>query len=178
MLSVSNRQLMKLLRGIVTAVLFCSISPNLFASTTKHIEAVSAPERLQMAVSCLFSAKWMRDYFFSSFGGFKEGNWIWVRYQVGAIPGDVPVPGVYYVMVYSRDGRHGFLLETPPNSLGGFTATANDYTLEKTHGRWHVLEGEGGFRDYQVVERWVNHISGQPRYRVQLLPGGKECDSD
>lgn len=158
--------------------LLCLVALSMFVQgDARSAEATLAPRRLQMAVGCLFATEWMRNYSFTSFG-YKKSDWILVRYHVGTIPGDGPTPGAFNVMVYSRDGRYGFLLEAAPNNRGGFFASQNDYSLRKTHGRWHVIEGEGGYRDYEVVERWVNSISGQPYYRVQLLPGGKECSSD
>lgn len=163
---------------LVGAVLFCCLVSSVAAHRSAHLATVApAPKRLKIALSCLFAAQFMRQYNFTPLG-FKEGDWIWVRYHVGTIPGIEATPRAYNIVIYSRDDKSGFVLDAEPNSLDGFTATRNDYSLRKKRKLWYVIEGEGGFRDYEAVERLVNRLSSQPRYRVQLLPGGKECDSD
>lgn len=159
--------------------LFCSVVSSVIVANAVHsAKPIIVSKSLQMAVGCLYSASWMRKYFFTSFGGFKEGEAISVRYNLGTISGTERTPGAYNVLFYSKDGKHAFLLDAEPNSRGGFFASENDYTLRQQGSKWHVIEGEGGFRDYEAVERLVNRMSSQPLYRVQLIPDGKECGSD
>lgn len=157
------------------AVCVCFVVTSAFALTeARPTNSVVVHKRLQMAVTCLFSAKWMRHYFFMSFGRFNEGDWVSARYYVGTIPGMGPTPGAYKILFYAKDGKHAFLLDAEPNGRGGFFASQNDYTLKK-NSRWRVIEGEGGDRDYEAIERLVSRMLRQPVYRVQLLTGGKEC---
>lgn len=144
------------------------------AQSQRPAKTAPVPAVLKKAVSCLVSAGYVREFSLKPLG-LKEGDWAWVRYYVGSVPGMDPTPNEYYVAVYARGGRRGELLEALPNSRRGFEAVRNGYRLWRTGDRWSADEGQGGYVDYQAFGRLATRLAAQPRYWVHLVPGGQEC---
>lgn len=135
------------------------------------------PKQLQKAVGCLVAAPFVQEYGLKPVK-LKVGNWAWIRYHVGSIPGLPKTPGEFYVAVYSADGAHGELLLAIPNKRGGFDAVRNGYYLTKDGSHWTADEGSGGYVVYDAIGRFATHLAQQPRYHVQLVPGDSECTSE
>lgn len=135
------------------------------------------PLRLKGAVNCLVKANFVRQYDLS-YLGLKVGDWAWVRYQVGSISGVGDTPGVFNIVVYSPDGRKGMLLFADPGESGGFNAIMNAYHLHRHGSKWSADYGNGGYAMYKAIGKFVTELSHRPRYRIQLAPGGNECEAE
>ncbi len=131
------------------------------------------PKRLQEAIGCLVAAPFVQEYGLKPVK-LKVGDWAWVRYHVGSIPGLSKTPGELYVAVYAADGTHGELLLAVPNKRGGFDAVRNGYYLTKHGSHWTADGGSGGYVVYDAIGRFAAHLAQQPRYHVQLVPGDSE----
>lgn len=170
--------------GFRTAVLFFGLLALLFpritvgqastqgAKANEHV----VPGRLKEAIGCLVAAKFIRKYGLK-YVGLKVGEWAWVGYRIGSIPGIGGTPGVFNVMFYSSSRKRGILLFATPNDRKGFDAIYNGYHLHKHGSMWTADYGNGGFHLYENVSRFVTKLSKAPRYRVLLTPGGRECGS-
>lgn len=161
------------------ALLFVLLTAVQFAVAQKAASAPTegAPKRLRRAIGCLVAAPFVQEYGLTPVK-LKVGDWAWVRYHVGSIPGLSKTPGEYYIAVYAPDGNHGELLLAVPNNRGGFDAVRNGYYLTKDGLHWTADQGSGGYAVYDAVGRFATHLARQPRYRVQLVPGDSECTSE
>lgn len=135
------------------------------------------PKQLQKAIGCLVAASFVREYGLKPVK-LKVGDWAWVRYHVGSIPGLSKTSGEFYVAVYDADDTQGELLLAVPDKRGGFDAVRNGYRLTKDGSSWTADEGSGGYVVYDAMGRFATHLAQQPRYHVQLLPGDSECTSE
>ncbi len=135
------------------------------------------PKQLQKAIGCLVAAPFVQEYGLKPVK-LKVGDWAWVRYHVGSIPGMSETPGEFYVAVYGKDGSQGELLLAVPNKRGGFDAVRNGYYLTKHGSHWTADGGSGGYMDYDAIGRFATRLAQQPRYHVQFVPGDSECTSE
>jgi len=142
------------------------------AKANQHL----APPRLKEAIGCLVSADFIRKYGLK-YVGLKVGEWAWVAYGVGSIPGIGGTPGMFNVIIFAPSGKRGVLLFANPNDGRGFDAIYNGYHLHKHGSTWTADYGNGGFHLYENVSRFVTKLSKIRRYKVLLAPGGKECGS-
>jgi hypothetical protein len=166
----------RLLKVALCAAPFLFLSLNLRGGQNRARRTV-APLRLRTAIGCLVEADYVRHYDLEP-NGLKVGELVWVRYGVGSIPGIGGTPGLWNIVVYSGNGQRGILLFAGPNQRGGFEAVRNGYDLVRHRSLWIASGGQGGFRLYEAVGRYVTHLSRQPRYRVRLRPGNSECTQE
>ncbi len=166
-------------RGARLALCFVLLIAIQFAVAQKvdRIAAEGVPKQLQKAIGCLVAAPFVQGYGLKPVK-LKVGDWAWVRYHAGSIPGLPKTPGEFYVAVYSADGAHGELLLAIPNKRGGFDAVRNGYHLTKDGSHWTADEGSGGYVVYDAIGRFATHLAQQPRYHVHLVPGDSECTSE
>lgn len=134
------------------------------------------PPRLKEAIGCLVAADFIRKYGLK-YVGLKVGDWVWVRYRIGSIPGIGGTSGVFNIIFYSSSGKRGILLFAIPNHRKGFDAIYNGYHLHRHGSTWTAGYGNGGFHLYEDVSRFVTKLSRAPRYRILLKVGGQECGS-
>ncbi len=161
----------------IVCLIALSLAPAALYGRQRQDRRTAVPPRLTKAVGCLVAADYVRRYDLRWIG-LKVGDIGWVRYRIGSIPGIGGTPGLWHVIVYSRDSQRGVLLLADPNRRGGFVAIRNGYRLTKRNSRWSASYGNGGFRDYEAIGRYVTALSRLPRYRVPLVPGGSECTLD
>lgn len=140
-------------------------------------EKGKVPFRLKAAMGCLVKADFVRQYDLN-YLRLKMGDWAWVRYEVGSIPGIGGTPGLFNIVIYSPDGRMGMLLFADPDGSGGFNAIVNAYHLHRYGSKWSADYGNGGYVTYEAIGRFVTELSHRPRYRIQLAPGGNECKAE
>lgn len=157
-------------------LVFGLVSYGYAGGNTKSRKAV-APNQLIHVVGCLVAADFVQQYALKSLG-LKVGDWAWIRYHHGSVPGMSATPDEYYVAIYSKDGNHGVLLLALPNSRRGFDAVSNSYKLTLHDSRWTADEGNGGYIVYETMGRFATELARQPRYRIQLLPGNSTCTAD
>ncbi len=138
---------------------------------------MAAPPRLRKAIGCLVAADYVQQYGLKPIG-LRVGDLAWVRYGIGSIPEIGGTPGLWNIIVYSQNAQRGALLFADPNRQGGFEAIRNGYNLVKHHSHWTASGGQGGFRLYEAVGRYVTALSAHSRYRVRLLPGNSECTQE
>lgn len=158
----------------VIFLFFLSLAPR---DGQKEVRQMAAPPRLRKAVGCLVAADYVQKYGLKPIG-LRVGEPAWVRYGIGSIPGIGGTPGLWNIVVYSKDGRRGILLFADPNHGDGFEALLNRYHLVKHASRWVASGGQGGFRLYEAVGRYVTVLSRRPRYRVKLLAGSSGCTQE
>lgn len=140
-------------------------------------ERGNVPSRLKKAVGCLIKADFVQRYDLK-YLGLTVGDWAWVRYQVGSIPEIGDTPGAFNIVVYSPDGSNGMLLFAEPNENGGFNAIVNGYRLHRHGSKWSADYGNGGYVMYEAIGKFVTDLSHRSRYRIQLAPGGNECNAE
>lgn len=164
---------------LVMVFLFATLCllPAWTAVQAARTEKGKVPPRLKGAVGCLVKADFVRRYDLN-YLGLKVGDWTWVRYQVGSIPEIGDTPGVFNIVVYSPDGRNGMLLFADPDENGGFNAIMNAYRLHRHGSKWSADYGNGGYVMYEAVGKFVTELSHSSRYRIQLAPGGNECNAE
>ena len=134
----------------------------------------AVPLRLKEAVGCLVAANYVRKYSLP-YVDLKVGQWAWVRYSVGSIPGIGDTPGLFNVVFYSPAGNRGILLFADPRDRYSFLAIYNVYHLHRHGASWTADYGNGGFHLYEAVGRFVTRLSRSPLYRVLLTPDGERC---
>ena len=158
---------------------FMLIIPVQFATAqiNDHKSSFRVPKELKQAIGCLVAAHFVKEYGLKPLK-LEVGDWAWVRYHVGSIPGLSKTPGEVYVAVYAADGTHGTLLLAVPNHRGGFDAVRNGYYLSRHGSHWTADEGSGGYVVYDAIGRFATRLVRQPRYRVQLVPNDSDCTSD
>lgn len=142
--------------------------PTVYASALR-----SPPRNLTRAIGCLVAAPYIQKYALAPIG-LKAGDWTSARFSIGSIPGLMPTPGLYNVLIYSKDSRRAALLLADPNGKGGFLAIRNGWLLTKHDAGWSA-EGEGGYADYEAVATYAKAMETNPEYQVRLTPGGRTC---
>ena len=100
-----------------------------------------------------------------------------MRYEIGSIPGSGPTPGVLNIAVYSDDGLHGYLLFAYRDRPGKFVTVRGGYRLTKVGSHWNADMGNGGFRVYKAVGKFVTDLEQSPRYQIRLVPRTEGCAS-
>lgn len=156
---------------LLIAVQF-AVAQKVDSTPTKRV-----PKQLQKVIGCLVAASFVQKYGLKPLN-LKVGDWAWVRYHVGSIPGLSKTPEEFYVAVYDADGTRGELLLAIPNKRGGFDAVRNGYRLTKDGSSWTADKGNGGYMLYDAMGRFATQLAQQPRYHVQLVPGDSECTRD
>lgn len=169
-------------RVVISALVLLLSAPGLtlYQASAKGAvaHAGTAPLRLKEAVSCLVAAGYIRKYGLP-YVGLKVGEWAWVRYSVGSIPGIGDTPGVFNVVLYSRDRNRGILLFADLGDKDSFLAVYNGYHLYRHGSSWSADYGNGGFHLYEAVGKFVTTLSrSSPLYRILLTPGGRRCSTE
>lgn len=155
------------LLGICTC--FCAA---ITAEASVHSDVV--PPQLRKAVGCLVSSDLARKWAFP-FLNLKIGDRVWIRFSVGSISGIGGTPGVYNIIIYAPGGRRGTLLFAEPNEKGSFAVIWNGYKLRQLGSGWRASSGNGGYRLYKAIGRFVDAQSNKHRYGLRLRKGGPLC---
>lgn len=106
--------------------------------------------------------------------GLKEGNIVAAQWTRGTIPGFLPTPDLYNVVIYSENRKHAALLFALPNSRGGFEIMRRGYVAWKKNSKW-MAEGDGGPPEYEAVAKFLGTLQNQPVYKVRLVPDRQHC---
>ena len=174
-LRICARRFSILALTLMLSALGCALYPARANGVAARAHTV--PVRLKEAVGCLIAADYIRRYALP-FVDLKVGEWAWVRYAVGSLPGIGDTPGIFNVVFYSPAGNRGMLLFADPRDRDSFLAIYNGYHLRRHGASWTADYGNGGFHLYQAVGRFVTKLSRRPLYRVLLTPGGRRCRTE
>jgi len=128
-------------------------------------------------MGCFVATDFIRKYDLEPLG-LHKGDWAYVRYYIGSIPGMGSTPDEIHVAIYSADEKRGWLLLAVPNSQGGIEVIHNAYRLTKDDSGWTADEGNGGNATYRAMSRFATWLTTQPLYCVRLQPGKAGCTQD
>ncbi len=133
-------------------------------------------EEVQKVVNCMVTANFIQKDLRSL--GLKIGDKTVVKYHQGSVPGMMPTPTAIHVIVYSTDGRRGWLLMAEPKKGGGYSAIRNAYRLQRTGPTWAADEGNGGLATYRAMSKLATKLAETTDYPVELTPSRKGCTHD
>lgn len=153
-------------------VFLCGPLPACASQSNAHHYADS--EYLQRMVYCLVSQKFVEHYALV-FDNLKLGDWALAVYHVGSIVDPTYRSEARHIVIYSRNMQKAVVLTVIPNSDNSLSVARTGYFLTKQGSAWSVEEGEGGYRDYEKVGKFVTHLSSKERYRVQLISHAAAC---
>lgn len=166
-----------LIRMVAFAALLSTSTACCALGTDVHAGSQVNQIYLQRAVWCLAGDKLFRDYGLK-FVDLKLGDWALAKFYMGSIIDRSYKGRIYNVVLYSKDMERSVLGSVVPNSKGDFDVVENGYLLKKHGEKWDVEEGNGGYRDYEMVGKFVTSISHKPFSRVHIVSRPKACSTD
>lgn len=160
---------------LVFAVLLSAPTACSALDTSTHAGDQASQKYLQRAVSCLVGDRPFQDYALK-LDKLRLGDWALAKYHMGSVVDRSYKGRIYNVVLYSSDMKRSIMGSVIPKANGDFEAVQNGYLLVNHSGKWDVQEGNGGYRDYETVGRFVTSLSRVPFNRVRIVP--KECSTN
>lgn len=144
-----------------------------FRCSRDGIAVITAPHVIKRLVGCITAADFVWESELTPIG-LKKGDSAQVQVTRGTMPGFLPSPGLYNVVIYSNDGKRGALLFALSTPQGGCEVTHQGYVLSKDESGW-TAEGSNGPPEYEAVAKFVESLENQANYKVRLVPGSQGC---
>lgn len=159
----------------LSALLAASVASNAAGASNRAYGIVNHAS-LQRAVSCMVSSNRFQVYALT-FVNLRLGDLAAAKLYSGSIVDKSYNGKIYNILLYSKNGKRLVVWGIIPDKNDNLEITQTGYLLAKHGDAWHVEEGNGGYRDYEAIEKFATSLSHKPYRLVRVVSQSNACTS-